>query len=102
MGARPKHYTISNDELEQHDGTEELQLENILEAIRANKETQDEEPPQEVSATTLENLTKSLGETTPSPCTTASPEFSEWKLVTKKFSGESIVPRESGGHKGTQ
>jgi hypothetical protein len=50
----------------------------------------------------LEILGKSSGESTPSPHAITSPEFSEWKLVTKKFSEAATVPRESGGHKGTQ
>ena len=65
-------------------------------------EPQIEEPTLEVFAATLENLGKSSGESTPRARTTASQEFSEWKLVTKKFSGATTVPRESGGHKGTQ
>ena len=47
-------------------------------------------------------MTKFLGESTPGPHTTASLVSSEWKLVTRKISGAATVPRESGGHKGTQ
>ena len=101
-GALPEHYNVSNVELTKHDGAKELQNENIREAIHANKEPRGEEPPVEVSTTTLENLTKSLGGTTPSPSTIASLDFSEWKLVTKKYPGVATVPRESGGHEGTQ
>ena len=61
-----------------------------------------EEPTQDVSTTALKNLGESLGESTPKPRTTTPPEFSEWKLVTKFFSGAATIPRESEGHKGTQ
>ena len=55
----------------------------------------------EVSVATLGNLDNPLGESTPGPRTIASPELSQWKLVTKKFSGVATVPRESGRHKET-
>ena len=101
IGSHPRHYIVSNVEPTQHDGTKELQQENIVEAIQEIKEPLDAEPPLEVSAATLGILTKSLGETTLGPYTTASLDLSHWKLVTKNISGASTVPQESGGHKGT-
>ena len=67
--------------------------------IQASKDPHIVEQTQEASA---ENLTKSSGESTPRPYTTTSSNFSEWKLASKKISGAATVPRESGGHKGTQ
>ena len=102
MRARPEHYTVLNGEPAQHDGTKEFQLENTSRAIQENMDPQIEEPTLEVPVATLENLEKSSGESTPGPHTTASPKFSQWKRVTKKFSGAATVPRESGGHIGTR
>ena len=64
--------------------------------------SQIEEPTRNVSTAAMEILGKSSGESTPGPRTTASPEFSKWKSVTKTFSGAATVPWESEGHKGTQ
>ena len=99
MGARPEHYTVSNFEPTQHDETKEIQMEKIPKIIQKDKKPQDKDPPLDVSAATLG---KFPGETTLGPCTITSSELSEWKLVTKKFPGAATIPRESGGHKGTQ
>ena len=76
MGAYREHYIVSNDEPTQHNTIEELQQENIPKATQANKDPQVKEQTLEVSAATLENQTKSLGETTLGPYTSASPESS--------------------------
>ena len=47
-------------------------------------------------------MTKFSGDSTLGPHTTTSLVSSDWKLVTRKISGAATVPRESGGHKGTQ
>ena len=101
IGARPEHYTVSNRESAQHDDIVDLQQENTLREIWESIDPQNVEPTRDVLATPLENLGKSIGESTPGPRTTTSPD-SEWKLVTKKFSGEATVPQESGGHIGTR
>lgn len=100
-GARPEHYIVSNRESAQHDDIVDLQQENTSREIQESIDPQNIEPTRDVLATPLENLGKSLGESTPGPHTTTSPD-SEWKLVTKTFSGAATVPQESGGHIGTR
>ena len=98
MGACPEHYTVTNDESTKLNDTDNLQLENTTETIHAFKDPQIEQ----TQESSTETLRKSSGESTPGPCTTTSPKFSEWKLVTKKILGVTTIPRESGGNKGTQ
>ena len=68
------------------------------EAIQANKEPLDKEPPLGASEAILEMSANTPGKTIENPpCleasyTTVSPEFSYWKLVTKKFLGEATLP----------
>ena len=101
MGAHPEHYTILNEESTQLEGTGKLQPENTLGEIQAKMEPQIVEQALEVSAATMENSKKPSGVFTRGLHTIASPEISEWKLVTKNFSRAATVPRELGGHKGT-
>ena len=98
MGSHLEYYTITNVELTNHNATDELQLENSSETIQGFKDPHIEQ----TRGASTETLTKSLGESTPGHCTTTSPYFSEWKLVTKKISGVDTIPWESGGYKGTQ
>ena len=106
-GAHPEHYTVSNDESDiQHDGTNEFPKENLPGAILTNRDPQDEELPLGTSKAILETMaTTPRKENPPFPkisYTTTSPEFSDWKQVTKKFPGAATFPRGSEGHKGIQ
>ena len=62
----------------------------------------------QASEAILEKSAKTPGQTSENPpCpeasySTVSPEFSDWKLVTKKVLGEAIVPRGTRGYKGYQ
>ena len=67
-------------------------MENTSGETQENMEPQIVKEDMEVSVATSENLDKPSGESTLGPHHTASLELSEWKLVTKKFSGEAIVP----------
>ena len=106
-GVRPKHYTISNDVSGiQQDGTKEHLEENLPEENLVNEEPQVKDPPLGVSKAILETTATTPRKTNPpcpkTPYTTTSPEFLDWKLVTKKFSGAATVPRGIEGHKGSQ
>lgn len=105
-GARPKHYTISNDVSGiQHDGTKEHLEENLPKGNSLNREPQVKETPMGAFEAILKTTATTPEKSNPFPkasYSTASPEFSDWKLATKKFSRAATVLQGTDGHKGTQ
>lgn len=98
-GARPEHYIVSNDESNtRYDETGDLPANNIFEARpRATEPSLEAET---MAATPRKTNEKFYGPKI--PYTTATPEFTDWKLVTKKSSGAATFPRGPEGHKGIQ
>ena len=104
-GVRPKHYTISNDVSGiQHDGTKEHLEENLPKGNPLNGEPQVKDPPMGEFEAILKTMATTHEKSNPFPkvsYSTTSPEFSDWKLVTKKFSRVGTVLQGTDGHKGT-
>ena len=89
----------------QHDGTKKYLEENLPKGNPLNGEPQVKDPPMGAFEAILKTVATTHEKSNPFPkvsYSTTSPEFSDWKLVTKTFSRVATVLQGTDGHKGTQ